>query len=168
MSNILREMAQQALEFMKSQECQHENTHRGGAIWEVCDDCGAKWADDRGGKPNYREPKAITDLRTALALPDDKAQPVAWISYNVLTGKTTYAKLPVQSLQLGVYRHTPLYAAQHASDCAMHNEPAYPAGECDCGVTLKSVYAAPQPPAEQDRIFGPDAGRPARARGGAA
>ena len=23
--------------------------------------------------------------------------------------------------------------AVHASDCAMHNAPAYPAGECDCG-----------------------------------
>ena len=23
----------------------------------------------------------------------------------------------------------------HASDCAVHNEPAYPRDECDCGVT---------------------------------
>jgi len=23
----------------------------------------------------------------------------------------------------------------HWSDCAVHNEPAYPRGECDCGVT---------------------------------
>lgn len=37
--------------------CQHESTHRGGAIWEICDDCGAKWADDRGGKPKWYEPK---------------------------------------------------------------------------------------------------------------
>lgn len=22
---------------------------------------------------------------------------------------------------------------RHASDCAMHNEPAFPAGPCDCG-----------------------------------
>ena len=22
----------------------------------------------------------------------------------------------------------------HASDCAVHNEPAYPNGECDCGI----------------------------------
>ena len=26
---------------------------------------------------------------------------------------------------------------RHASDCAVHNEPAYPAGECDCGVDGK-------------------------------
>ena len=36
--------------------CMHENTHRGGAIWEICDDCGAKWADDRGGKPAWVDP----------------------------------------------------------------------------------------------------------------
>lgn len=24
----------------------------------------------------------------------------------------------------------------HASDCAIHNEPAYPAGPCDCGADL--------------------------------
>lgn len=28
-------------------------------------------------------------------------------------------------------------AAQHASDCAVHNEPAYQAGPCDCGATNK-------------------------------
>ena len=26
-----------------------------------------------------------------------------------------------------------LKLAQHWSDCAVHNEPAYPNGECDCG-----------------------------------
>lgn len=26
-----------------------------------------------------------------------------------------------------------LAPAQHASDCAVHNEPAYPAGPCNCG-----------------------------------
>lgn len=26
-------------------------------------------------------------------------------------------------------------ACSHASDCAVHNEPAYPAGTCDCGAT---------------------------------
>lgn len=25
----------------------------------------------------------------------------------------------------------------HASDCAVHNEPAFPAGPCDCGAALK-------------------------------
>lgn len=31
--------------------CLHEETHRGGTIWEICDSCGMKWADDEGGKP---------------------------------------------------------------------------------------------------------------------
>ena len=33
--------------------CRHEERHRGGVIWTICDGCGAKWADDEGGfKPN--------------------------------------------------------------------------------------------------------------------
>lgn len=33
--------------------CPHEERHRGGMIWEFCDNCEAKWADDEGGfKPN--------------------------------------------------------------------------------------------------------------------
>ena len=27
---------------------------------------------------------------------------------------------------------------QHASDCAVHNEPAYPAGQCDCHLSIES------------------------------
>ena len=30
----------------------------------------------------------------------------------------------------------------HASDCAVHNGPAYPAGECDCGVAQKTEREA--------------------------
>jgi len=26
-------------------------------------------------------------------------------------------------------------SCSHSSDCAVHNEPAYPAGPCDCGAT---------------------------------
>lgn len=65
--------------------CQHENTHRGGAIWEICDDCGAKWADDRGGKPQWEDPdewvaadKAINALRSALAAPQPAQEPGVW------------------------------------------------------------------------------------------
>jgi hypothetical protein len=33
--------------------CEHEDTHRGGAIWTICDQCGKRWADDEGGlKPD--------------------------------------------------------------------------------------------------------------------
>ena len=31
----------------------------------------------------------------------------------------------------------------HASDCSVHNEPAYPKGPCDCGAT-NSLYTADQ------------------------
>lgn len=41
--------------------CLHEETFRGGAIWEICRDCGMKWADDAGGKPEnaHEVPEAI-------------------------------------------------------------------------------------------------------------
>lgn len=46
--------------------CEHEDTHRGGAIWEICDSCGAEWADDEGGRPEYREPVEITAALDAI------------------------------------------------------------------------------------------------------
>lgn len=49
--------------------CQHENTHRGGVIWEICDDCGLKWADDEGGKPVWQDPQEWIDARAALSIP---------------------------------------------------------------------------------------------------
>ncbi|WP_394060597.1 hypothetical protein [Alcaligenes sp. WGS1538] len=47
--------------------CIHEDTHRGGGIWEICNDCGAKWADDEGGKPAFEWPQ---EIRIARALID--------------------------------------------------------------------------------------------------
>ena len=43
--------------------CLHEETYRGGSIWEICSLCGAKWADDEGGKPKDAHiiPKPISD-----------------------------------------------------------------------------------------------------------
>lgn len=35
---------------------------------------------------------------------------------------------------------------QHASDCAVHNEPAYPAGPCDCGTSGDTRGEAPANP----------------------
>lgn len=40
-----------ALAYIERNHCEHEETHRGGAIWEICDGCGEAWADDKGGKP---------------------------------------------------------------------------------------------------------------------
>ena len=39
--------------------CMHEETHRGGVLWEICDLCGAKWADDRGGRPEFQWPDCV-------------------------------------------------------------------------------------------------------------
>ena len=50
----------QVVEYAESQRCPHESTHRGGSIWEICDRCGVRWADDEGGKPiNVGDPPEI-------------------------------------------------------------------------------------------------------------
>lgn len=52
----IKQVLSDLLAYAENQTCSHESTHRGGAIWEICDDCGAKWADDQGGKPEYVRP----------------------------------------------------------------------------------------------------------------
>lgn len=63
----LKEGLENLLRFAECQICYHESTHRGGSIWTICDDCGAKWADDEGGKPKFKEPNEIVNARKALA-----------------------------------------------------------------------------------------------------
>ncbi len=46
--------------------CRHETTHRGGFLWTICDDCEAKWADDRGGFKPYSDPPRIVTARATL------------------------------------------------------------------------------------------------------
>jgi len=55
------------LELSESQICRHENTHRGGLIWEICDDCKEMWADDMGGKPPWKDPKEWVAARKSIA-----------------------------------------------------------------------------------------------------
>ena len=50
----------------EGEACYHQKRHRGGTIWEICDDCGEKWADDRGGFKKHKEWKEITASRIAL------------------------------------------------------------------------------------------------------
>lgn len=52
--------------------CTHEETHRAGSIWEICDSCGMKWADDEGGKPTDAHDYPIEILNAQNAL--DKMQ----------------------------------------------------------------------------------------------
>lgn len=54
------------LNYAEKQTCLHEETHRAGTIWEICDMCGRRWADDRGGKPEYEEPEAFTNAHALL------------------------------------------------------------------------------------------------------
>lgn len=49
------------------QICPHEETHRGGAIWEICSSCGAKWADDEGGKPEFKLPEEVANAERVSA-----------------------------------------------------------------------------------------------------
>ena len=51
---------------IEHETCTHEDTHRGGAIWEICNGCGAKWADDRGGKPKFKWPSIVLAARKFL------------------------------------------------------------------------------------------------------
>jgi hypothetical protein len=53
--------------FAEAQICTHENTRRGGVIWTICDDCGAKFADDEGGPPTPKVFKPIARARALLS-----------------------------------------------------------------------------------------------------
>lgn len=61
------------LSYVERNTCQHDETHRGGALWEICDQCGTKWADDRGGKPKFKWHSDITNARAALSPPSDNS-----------------------------------------------------------------------------------------------
>lgn len=64
--DLVRERAERLEEVLRDLVCEierntctHEETHRGGVLWEICDLCGAKWADDRGGKPEFQWPDCV-------------------------------------------------------------------------------------------------------------
>ena len=54
------------LMFMEKEVCPHEETHRGGYLWEICNHCGNKWADDEGGKPEFKYPKGYEEAHDYL------------------------------------------------------------------------------------------------------
>jgi hypothetical protein len=57
---------QAVLAYAERRTCSHDETHRGGTLWEICDSCGAKWADDEGGKPEWVEPKELEEAHRLL------------------------------------------------------------------------------------------------------
>ncbi|ATS92356.1 hypothetical protein DLP05_127 [Stenotrophomonas phage vB_SmaS_DLP_5] len=51
------------LKHIDKETCTHEETHRGGAIWTICDSCGRKWADDEGGFQPHKDDPAVAQAR---------------------------------------------------------------------------------------------------------
>ena len=62
----LRKALHNLVSYVELNECRHENTYRGGSIWTICSECGAKWADDEGGFRPYCEPDVVLAARTVL------------------------------------------------------------------------------------------------------
>ena len=63
----LREALRDALSEYDRSTCLHEETHRGGVQWTICNSCGVKWGDDEGGFKPYADPPRIAAARAALA-----------------------------------------------------------------------------------------------------
>lgn len=63
-----------ALDYAGRNICAHEDTERGGFIWTICQQCGAKWADDQGGFEPSIWPEildaAMDALRSLLPAPE--------------------------------------------------------------------------------------------------
>lgn len=47
--------------------CRHEETHRAGYLWEICETCGMRWADDEGGRPEFTPPNEWQIAESAIA-----------------------------------------------------------------------------------------------------
>lgn len=58
------ECLRKLLDHVDRETCTHDETHRGGGIWTICDECGMKWADDRGGFVPYKDPPAVEQARS--------------------------------------------------------------------------------------------------------
>lgn len=64
--DALREKTRALIRYAEINECTHDETHRGGSLWTICDRCGRKWADDQGGFKPYEEPEEIKAARQAI------------------------------------------------------------------------------------------------------
>ena len=66
---LLRKALTDLLRYVDRQTCTHEETHRGGAIWTICDGCGKKWDDDAGGFRPHQDAPEVARARVALTAP---------------------------------------------------------------------------------------------------
>ncbi len=61
-----REVTRGLLKVYDRETCTHEETHRGGALWTICDGCGRNWADDQGGFQPYVDPPEVAAARRSI------------------------------------------------------------------------------------------------------
>ena len=114
--NLALEALKGAASLIERSICAHDETKRGGAIWEICCSCGAKWADDEGGKPEYKEPEELIAVYTAIAaLEAETGEVAAWRKNHkgVVDVRHTYTDNPrdvAMWAELGVTLE-PLYTA---------------------------------------------------------
>ena len=84
-NELLRTSLVELLRHVHQSTCTHEETFRGGTIWEICSMCGAKWADDEGGKPEFVYPNCVLVAERLL----DK-EPVDAVATKVLQDGARY------------------------------------------------------------------------------
>ncbi len=72
----LRAAVEEAIRIGQGAICPHEERHRGGSIWEICDACGAMWADDRGGFRPDPDLAKLEALRARVFNPERSLRPM--------------------------------------------------------------------------------------------
>lgn len=63
----MRTALRDLLQHVDDNTCLHEETHRGGTIWEICRQCGMKWADDTNPRQPHKDAPAVAVARAMLA-----------------------------------------------------------------------------------------------------
>ena len=65
-SEDVRKALSNLVNYVERNTCQHEETHRGGFLWTICDECGRRWADDQGGFVPYFDPPELAQAKRVL------------------------------------------------------------------------------------------------------
>lgn len=61
-----RKALKNLVKYIEQRTCTHEQTYRGGTIWEICCSCKEEWADDKGGKPEFTWPEELEKAQMLL------------------------------------------------------------------------------------------------------
>lgn len=135
------EVLRALLDYAAINECEHDETHRGGSIWTICDGCDQKWADDEGGFQPYREPepiaraKAFLATATSVKAADIEAQAETYrmmhedalaLGYPSIL-EALEATPPATSVKAGEVEACSCYLPGDKADCSFHFPPAKPA-----------------------------------------